>query len=34
MKYIIYPDGTVERVEDTKDAKEKTDNYDSHKLFK
>ena len=34
MKYIIYPDGTIERVKNEKEAKEKRDNYDSHKLFK
>ena len=34
MKYIVHPDGTIERVVSTKDAKDKKDAYDDHKLFK
>lgn len=33
MKYIIYPDGTIDRIKDFKDEKDKRDDYDSHKLF-
>ena len=30
----MYPDGTIEKIKDKKDEKERRENYDSHKLFK
>lgn len=34
MKYIVHPDGTIERVVDNKDAGDKKQAFDDHKRLK